>query len=214
MGGSIDFICAGVVVAIVRSFKDLSGRTWDSGTTGRIDSVSFDWSREEALISWNVDGRPEQIRLSIFESGGPRSGRMGDYFRKSDQRFPNPNFEEWKQENGAQESRESRGEHPVANSNGYWDSDQYSRARPSRRFEGEPDSDDLEGQAEYATQNALAIDPSAFPTRYRFAKDRAIELWHVWGSTATAGGEGLAMSLRIEGAKRRLTDHGAGADPA
>jgi hypothetical protein len=215
MGSTIDHLRADLEIRIIRDFTDVRGIRHRTGESGVLRTLDLDWPAQEIVLTWERDGRREEMRFALSAKTGPRNNAMRDYFEAGEYRpVPRPSAKEkataeWTQtpEPAAQVVR---------------DPDQWGAAiarigslATRRRFQEANEQiaavtrecgptawrykqmgDDLGG---------LAVSAAPFNHEiYAWLRDRSLDFLHSWGSCATSGGEGAVCAVEIDAWKARF----------
>ena len=223
MAATVDHLSADYRVRVLRAFRDARGHHHDVGECGVIRRIELDWIRDEISIEWERDTVTETLVFKSAAKDGPRNGSMREYFEKQERV---PRYEDTLEGRAVQkrlalqQAVPALADEPITGAEHYDAAVQQVWALAARkRFrEAEhqlqliltaPDEDRgrLERVAESMEGLAAAYTCEADEV-YDWLRGRAIDLWYSWGSQATSGGEGAAMSVRIREAERRLPERG------
>ncbi|ATC64464.1 hypothetical protein CMV30_11140 [Nibricoccus aquaticus] len=215
MGCTIDHLRSDLEIRIIQEFKDVRGKRHRTGESGILRTLDLDWKAQQIVLTWDRDGRREEMAFALSAKDGPCNGKMRDYFDAGEYRpVPRPSAKEkaavqWTQmpEPSAQVIRDPEqwgaaiarigslaARHRFQEAN-----DQIAavtRESGPTAWRYKQMADDLGG---------LAVSAAPFDREiYAWLRDRAIDFLHSWGSCATSGGEGAALAVEIDAWKRRF----------
>lgn len=219
MSCTVDHLREGQRVRVLRDFADARGFIHRSGEAGLLCRLELDWAEQEIRLTWKREGREETLVFGVAATNGPSNGRMREYFEVQSEagaqdrvrRVPRPAAGEVAAAIPALEGgliRDASRHHDalqrvwaLAGRLRFAEAEEQLRAVMDR---GEDVRVDVRSMAGELGAMAAAHAGDGDRRVYRWLRDRAMQLWHAWGATATSGGEGCAMSLEIEAARRRF----------
>lgn len=219
MGCTIDHLQTDHRVRVLRDFSDARGTRCRAGETAIIRRMDLDWARNEFFIEWErEDGAKETLFFSQTAKEGPRNGHMREFFEKLERvSLPEytPQGRARRRALALRQEMPALVEEPVADPSRYADAvgriwalaarQRFADAEQQIRIAlSHPDPDRLEELAGDLVAMATAHTIDEDGAVYDWLRERAISLWYAWGSRATSGGEGYAMSARIRAAEERL----------
>ena len=220
MSAVIDHLGADVKVKVLRAFTDLAGRPVAVGESGVIRGLDVDWPKQRIVLRWENRGRREELAFALSAKDGPRNGHMREYFAVGEA-VASPDQAPAVR---AQRARErlrvavpdladapikdpTQGEAALGRVWALAHCHRFDEAAEQLRLVGQArEPGHLESMAEGLTRIAAAYVEAGDEEVYVWLRGKALDLWYAWGSQATSGGEGAAMSVRIRAAERTLPD--------
>lgn len=214
MGMTIDHLCRDLRIRVVRGFVDLNGVRQEPGVVGTIRELGWDMLKREITIDWDVGGRREQMRFPLRSEDAPGNGTMRQFFESLGDEPPPPGTRPRisraplsEKPPGLRSSRKL----PKTASDGEilqraWALAALGRFKEADEQFAEVSQPTDQDPARYLTRAAEIHADDPDPATYEWLKDHALDLWYMWGSTATSGGEGAAMAPHIHEARDRFQE--------
>lgn len=214
MGCTIDHLSADYRIKVIQDFIDLRGQRHRTGETGVVRQIQLDWPKQEILIEWERDGKPEVLAFALMAKEGPRNGHMKEFFEKGDYVAPEtpgrkfvpgfgmvpvdppvlPEVAPAIFREAAQFQAAIQRVWALAGRKRFDEAEEQLRAVPRDPLVT------AKALGTIAERHAFEADGSV----YEWLRDRAINHWYAWGATATSGGEGAERMLEIGPAMERF----------
>jgi hypothetical protein len=210
----IDHLMSEHQVRVIQSFSDANSVAHQAGESGVIRQMGLDWPQKQLWIEWERNGAREKMVFHLDARQGPRSGAMREFFELGDfvptprPAPPPPRPPSPRDVNERLISDETQYEAAVRR---VW------LGAADRRFdEAKSQIFEINGwltvnwrikeMAQHLTAMAAAHVEDTDPTVYVWVKDWATQVWYMWGSGATSGGEGAAFAREIEAGEKILAE--------
>lgn len=219
MGTTIDHLSRDRQVRVRQEFSDARGIRHYAGEQAVIRNLHLDWAKQEIVIEWEREGKPETLVFALSAREGPRNGRMRDYFSDEVIEPPPPPVKRASRRTGVSAVVPSLDDRPVTDPDRHADAVRriWALAAQRRFAEAEeqiqiiltpsdPFGGILQQVADGLVSAAVAHAQENDRTVYAWLSDRAIGLWYAWGAQATSGGEGSERADHIRAAEARLPE--------